>query len=312
MKAWQYCVLLGLTVLLLGAGTLLLQQRAELETWKGRALQAETNASQQAAAQKAWEKTVREDQRLLAARQSAGPSGPSSTAGAKTSPARRDSFGEATKELIEDSLKADAKQWLADASDPAVLRRLNIQARNQTMKHYAAMFTQFNLPSEPTEALMKLLTDKRQAGLDFVVSSIQQGAEDPTKDMDALRGQIIESRTGIENQIHALLGDANYAQYQSYDRNFGQANVMKSLATTLLATPEPLTADQTERMTQLLQANNATRITTPVLDGAREILSPVQMQALQDMRAIQLANSQKRLQPGQVLPTAPAAPARKP
>jgi len=59
----------------------------------------------------------------------------------------------------------------------------------------------------------------------------------------------------------------------------------------------------------VLLDSNANRITTKVVNDSRPFLSPVQLQALQDLRAVQQANSQKRNQPVQVLPNGtPLAP----
>jgi len=144
--------------------------------------------------------------------------------------------------------------------------------------------------------------------MDVAVASYQQG-NDPTQNPDDYRDQVIASHTDIENQIHALLGDANYAQYQDFTRDTGQANVIKGLELALRNTPNPLTPDQAAQIKQVLEDSGATRITAKVVSATKDFLSPAQHQALEDLRAIQQANALKRNQPVQILPTGGSPPA---
>ena len=202
-------------------------------------------------------------------------------------------------------------QYLADANDPAVMRRLNTEARNQTLRRFADLLKQLNLPPDQNEALVKLLTDKRQVALDTAVASFQAG-NDPTQDMDAYRDLMFANRDSIEAQINALLGPTNYAQYQDNLRSVGQNAVVNNLQLTLSGTSEPLTPDQAAQFQQVMQDNSTSRINARVIAASKDFLTPVQMQALQDLRAIQQANAIKRSQPVQVLPTsAPSAPTGK-
>jgi hypothetical protein len=297
---------------LLVAGVRLWQQHQEIETLKVQAQTAATDTSRNTTERAQLEKNLRvaRDEvtalrkELTDAREQANDAAANTAALAK---AAKNSAGGATDPSAVND--ATLKQWLADADDPAVLRRLNLQARNKTMQRYGELFNQLKLTPEQTEQLTKLLTDKRQANMDVAVTSYQHG-EDPTQDMDAYRDRVVAAREGIENQIAALLGDSAYAQYQDYDRSVGQMNVLNNLQLALRATSEPLTAEQADRFKGVLQDNNSTRITAKVIRDAREVLSPIQMQALEDLRAVQQANSQKRNQPMQALPNSPTVPAK--
>jgi len=305
MKAPRNYVILGLVVLLGGTGALLSRQFLATEELKARVFAAENESAQQKAARDALAKKA-----PAAKAPATDPPKESTDAPEGSAPNPADRAREAAN--ADGKITADKlKQWLADANDPAVMRRLNTQARNQTLRRYSALFTQLNLPAEQTEAFTKLLTDKRQAAMDIIVTQLQQG-NDPTKDMDEFRNQLYASRGEIENQVHALLGDAGYAQYQAYDQDFSHQSVLTNLQGSLVGTAEPLTPEQASRMTQLLEQTNAGHITPEVITGAKDFLSPTQLQALQDLRAIFLANAQKRLQPGQILPTAPVTGETKP
>ncbi len=293
-----------LVVLLMGSGVWLWRQHQELEAWKARAQSAEVASARNIAERMALEKTTSDSREQTAALEkkldeahAALIAKPSAEPGVAPSADAKISV-------------ATVKQWLADANDPAVIRRMSTQAHNQTVRRYAPLFTQLNLSAEQTDAFTKLLTDKRQTPMDIVVASLQAGT-DPAANMDGFRSQVIESRAAIENQIQALLGDPAYAQYQAFDQNAAHAGVINNLQTSLLGTAEPLTPDQITRLNQVLQATGATHVTDPVIAGAQQFLSPTQLQALQDLRAIQQANSLKRSQAGQALPTMPPAPATK-
>ena len=306
MKEPRNYLILILCAALLAAGTLLWQQRAEADQWKARVETAEKELAGQTAERAALEKRVREAQDQAATLQSeltaARDAQPSSAAPAPAGK-KRNTMAAEGGQLTPDLLK----QWLADASDPVVLRRLNTQARNQTLRRFGDLFKQLNLTPEQTDGLTKLLTDKRQAGMDVAVASYQQG-NDPTQNPDDYRDQVIASHTDIENQIHALLGDANYAQYQDFTRDTGQTNLIKGLELALRNTPNPLTPDQAALIKQTLEDNGTSRITAKVVADTKDFLSPAQHQALQDLRAIQQANAQKRIQPVQILPTGASPP----
>ena len=310
MKEPRNYLILILCAALLGAGILLRQQGTETDQWKARVWSAEKTVAQQAAERTALEKRLSDAQDRTAALQNelaaARDAQPSATTPDKPAAKKRGALAVEGGQLTPDMLK----QWLADANDPAVMRRLNTQARNQMLRRFGDVFQQLNLTPEQTESFTKLLADKRQAPMDVAVASFQDG-NDPTQNLDAYRAQLAATQTGIEDQIHTLLGDSNYAQYRDYVRDTGQTNVIKDLELALRNSPDPLTPEQAAQFKQVLEDNNTTRITAKVVSTAQEFLSPAQHQALQDLRAIQQANSQKRNQPVQILPTVgnPVAPA---
>jgi FtsZ-binding cell division protein ZapB len=297
-------VLLALGLLAAAAGLWLQQQ--EIVGLRNQVASAQGEVARHAAARDALEKRAREAQdatvalqeELQAQRQAAN------KAAKKTTRASGDATVMSAETL---------KQWLADADDPDVMRRLTLQARGKTQQRYAELFKQLHLTPEQTEQFAKLLTDKRQTSIDVAVASYRRG-EDPTKEPERYRDTLIATREEIEAQISLLLGDAAYTQYQDFDRSVGQSNVLNNLSLALQGTADPLTPDQAARFTAAMQASNSNRISSPVIEAAKEFLSPAQLRALQDLRAMQQANSQKRNQPGQALPTtvAPPPPAPKP
>lgn len=195
--------------------------------------------------------------------------------------------------------------WLADAQDPTVLRRLNEHSRLQINRRYASLFALLNLSPEQKEQLVNLLVDKRQAAVDVASATMLEGS-DPRDDPAGYMDMIATMREDLEKQIHALLGDSGYQSYQNFDRSVAQAQVVTQLSQLLTEAQQPLSAAQTNQLVAVMQANNTGRVSAKVVNDAKAFLSPPQMEALRDLRAIQQANSRKRNTVAPALPTAPA------
>ncbi|HEX3729494.1 MAG TPA: hypothetical protein VHV47_06795 [Opitutaceae bacterium] len=290
MKDLRTPTLVVLAALVAAAGFGLWHQGRELAARAAQLRDAGQQLAQKAAERQVLETRWKEAQAKVQQLEAAGTvprRGPASPANART----------VTSESI--------RQWLADADDPAVLRRLNTQARNQTMRRYAELLKTLNLPAGENEAFIKLLTDKRQAAMDTAVAEYHQG-DDPAANLPAFQQAIWATRGDDENQISQLLGPAPYAQYQSFDRTTGQNNVVTNLQLSLSSTREPLAPSQAADLAELMESEGTGRVTSQVVADAAQILSPAQQQALQDLRAVQLSQSRQRNQPGQALPTGEA------
>lgn len=200
------------------------------------------------------------------------------------------------------------QRWLGEANDPAVMRRLNLQARYQTLRHYGDLLDQLKLEPKSETRLIMLLADKRQSAVDVAVTAFQRG-EDLSQEPDRYREIVAGAKGEIEKQLNTLLGDEKYALYRNYDTSVAQVNVLRNVELSLRGSDEPLTSEQTGRIKETLQASNGTRITARMVDEAKEFLSPLQLQVLQDLRAVQQADEQRRIQRLQValtpLPTDP-------
>jgi hypothetical protein len=184
------------------AGALLWKQQQEIQSLESRLHVADHELKLQQADHTELEKKF-EDAKKQTGTLASGLSGaPQSGKPANSAEGKHDRGGAVSEEMLH--------QYLADANDPAVMRRLNTEARNQILRRFGDLLKQLNLPPDQNEALVKLLTDKRQVALDTAVASFQQG-NDPSQDMDAYRDLMIANRDSIEGQINALLGPTNYA-----------------------------------------------------------------------------------------------------
>lgn len=307
MKSKGPLLILALLALLLAALAWIWKQRQEIALLQELVDEDTRQLAAHATERAKLEKTVKEAQ--ASAAQTTAPAVRPAKAekaalrAAVVTPASGDST-EVTDEL--------AKQWLAEANDPAALRRLNLQARAQVQRRYGDLFQELHLSPDQTEALTKLFIDKRLVAVDMTVSQVQQN-QNPMSDLAGFQDMVGTARTDIEGKIQDLLGEQGYADYRDYDRNFSQNSNLAQIDDALRNSASALTADQRTRLRQLLQDNNAARLNPKMINQAKDFLSSAQIQALQDLRQSQQIASQKRNQPQNLPPigsdAAPAAPA---
>jgi hypothetical protein len=193
-------------------------------------------------------------------------------------------------------------QWLAAANDPKVMQGLAAQARSLTLERYAKFYDQLHLAPAESESLTKLFIDKRQTAMDLAVAMLQSGV-DPRNDLGAFQAQVAAGKTGIEGEIHDLLGDDRYAQYQAYNRDVETANTFIRLDRTIGNTENALTPDQTAKLRQLLNDGGSGQASPAVMAAAQSFLTPTQLQALQGTATAQAAVIQGRIE--EALPPAP-------
>jgi hypothetical protein len=87
---------------------------------------------------------------------------------------------------------------------------------------------------------------------------VQQGL-DPVQNRAEIRRMTADAQTKVDGEIKSLLGDGDYASYQSYQTTLPQRNVVNQLQQSLSYTPSPLTETQAEQLVQILAANPVPR-----------------------------------------------------
>lgn len=201
-----------------------------------------------------------------------------------------------------------ARQWLGAANHPVVMRRLSLQARYETIRQYGNLFDQLKLDPTTEARLTLLLADERQSATDVVVTALQRG-EDLSQDPTRYREIVAAAKNEIQTEIRTLLGDEAYTRYRDFDSAVAQANVLRNFELSLRGSPETLAAEQSAKLRGALQTSDGGRLTAQMLVEAKEYLSPAQWQVLDDLRAVQQADEQRRIQQLQMeltpLPTDP-------
>jgi hypothetical protein len=172
---------------------------------------------------------------------------------------------------------------------------------------YAALFKQLNLTPGQTEQLRLLLAARIQA---MSGAGAALTPQDPSQrvDMATLRQAVANAEAGVNAQIESQFGDAVYAQFQQYQQTFPQRNTVNQLSQMLSGSDAALTDDQANQLVQILVQtevpqgrggpgrvidggiNMHSRISAQTINAATTLLSPPQLQALQQL--------QKQMSPG--------------
>ncbi len=207
-----------------------------------------------------------------------------------------------------DKAAADAKHgrtavglvdgWLAAMNSSEVLRLRSAQIRSKIEGRYAPLFNQLHLTPEQAGKVTELLVAKREAGVDAAVGAVQQDIN-PLDDPKGFDQAVQVSRSEIEDEIKAALGDTAYAQYQQFNAGQNQQAVVNRLQQSLSGTPAPLTGEQAQLFQELLADSQTNHITPDVMDVAKGFLSAPQVAALQQIqqnqqRAQQLRRAQQQ------------------
>jgi chromosome segregation ATPase len=309
MKRWKESAILLLALLSAYVGFACRERQGAIKTLEEQIQQLQAELARQSTQRAELEKRISEAQQQVVTLQNAAATA-SSESTSTPSDAKKLSPPLATVTPLSSDIDKTT-QWLADANNSDVMRRLSTQARNQTLRHYDDFLKELNLSPGENEQLVKLLIEKKQAAIDVAAASFQQG-EDPRNDPATYKAAVVATKEKIEDEIQSLLGDDNYARYINFDRSTGQNNVVSNLSSVLRNTETPLNAGQQELLRQSLQQHETGRITAKVIADSKSFLTPEQILALQDLRAVQQANSDKRNAPTQILPTATTPPDKKP
>src|SRR5580704_6067094 len=118
-------------------------------------------------------------------------------------------------------------------------------------------------------------------------------------------GEVKSTQAGIDQEIESLLGEDEYAQYQSYGQDqhlLRSFAVIDRMQQSLKSGGNMLSEDQKTTLQGLL--NGGGHVSGDVIEQAKLFLTPAQQQALQDIRDTQIANELNRQQEG--LPPVPS------
>jgi hypothetical protein len=192
---------------------------------------------------------------------------------------------------------------------------IGIEAAEQLDSQYAALFKKLsrdlNLRPDQIDQFKSLLVQKQQAVIDAVQAAGGQGPGSHG-DPAALRKAVTEAQALGDEQIKSRLGNAAYLQYRNYEQTLPERNVLNELQQSLSYTQDPLTEEQTEQLIPVIAAtqpkapgsdagvltnsgNAGAVITSEALLQAKNVLSQVQMKALEQLQAAQQARQRLEL-----------------
>jgi hypothetical protein len=148
--------------------------------------------------------------------------------------------------------------WADMASNPEFQKLLAIQMKGRVNQTYGALFKALNLSPDQLAQFQGLLADKQQALMDVMQAAREQGIN-PRTDPDGFKALVGQAVGQVDASIQQSLGDAAFAQYQQYQQELPERNVVNSLQQQLGYSQTPLTEDQANQMIALLDQNQPQR-----------------------------------------------------
>ena len=187
---------------------------------------------------------------------------------------------------------------------------------------YGALFKSLNLTPEQTAQFQNLLAERQMSMLDVLSAARAEGVTG----REQIASLVQQAGSAIDSQIQSLLGPDGYSQYNNYLQTMPQRNQVNQLQTLLVTSGgTPLQDYQTQQLAQILAQNSAagsngqrtgggggggffgamgamgglfaTPVTGPTITStavgqAASVLTPAQLQVLQQMQQQQAAQQQ--------------------
>ena len=147
--------------------------------------------------------------------------------------------------------RPDFRNFAAALNNPEVQKLLAVQQKAGLDGHYAALFKKLNLSPADLEKFKDLLVERQSAVMDVLAATRAEGLNGP-QNRDQIRQLVQDAQGEVDNTIRSTLGDAAYSQYQIYEANVPQRNVVSQLEQRLSYSTTPLTDTQSSQMVQIL------------------------------------------------------------
>lgn len=143
---------------------------------------------------------------------------------------------------------------------PEVQAMLSVQQKAAIEARYSALFKNLNLNAEQTDKLKTLLAERGNTRRDVEEAARAQGIN-PRENPEAYRKLFTDAQNELNAGIKAVIGDAGFAQLQTYEQTLPQRSLVENLQQRLSSTNLPLTSAQAEQLVQILAANSPQRTT---------------------------------------------------
>ena len=209
-------------------------------------------------------------------------------------------------------------RFMAMLDNPEIQKLMTIQQKAALDSRFASLFKSLNLSPADLEKFKSLLVEKQAAVIDARVAARGQGLTGP-ENRDALRQIIANAQAEVDNTIRSTLGEATFAQYQTYEQTQSERNLVNQLQQRLSYSASPLTDTQSNQVVALLAANNSANnqgtnsstptgprnnfsqfrnsggnvpITDAVIASSQSILTSTQLSALTQLQQEQQAQAQ--------------------
>lgn len=208
---------------------------------------------------------------------------------------------------VADTTKATALPDWASSADARKLLAIVLQGEMEAQidGKYGPLFKTLGLSAEQSDQIKALLLEREQAAREaFDAVREQKGLT--LKDAWS-EGVILNAIDPVNSKIQQMLNGTDFADFQQYDQTLGVQNTINKLAELLNANNMPLTPVQAQAVKQFMigletpeQLQNQMRmnsvttldapITTKDIQAAAAILSPAQMDTMNQLRQRSMQN----------------------
>ena len=106
-------------------------------------------------------------------------------------------------------------------NNPQVQQFVDARIGQMVDNSYADLFQQLNLSQADADNLRGLLVQRATAWREVMTNAANQGL-DPATDRDQMRQMMTDAQGQVDNNIHQLLGDANFQTFQTYNAGVQQ------------------------------------------------------------------------------------------
>jgi hypothetical protein len=225
--------------------------------------------------------------------------------------------------------RGDPGRFGAMMANPEVQKLMAIQQKAALDSRYASLFKQMQLAPADLDKFKSLLVEKQSAVMDVVSAARAQGLSGPDS-REQIQQLVQNAQAEVDANIRSTLGDAAFAQYQTYEATMPERTVVTQLEQRLSYSSTPLTDAQSAQLVQILAqtappggnsgtttgggglgrllggatgggpagifGGGGTPITNEAITSAQGILSAQQLAALQSLQQEQQTSAQLRQQ----------------
>jgi hypothetical protein len=202
--------------------------------------------------------------------------------------------------------------------NPQMQEMVRSQQEGMLKVQFGSLFERLNLAPEVLETFKKLLVDKQMAAVDMGLAMMGGGMSD--EEMTTAMADIEEAHKELDEVILDLVGQEAFDLYKGYEETVGQRMQVSSLRTALADTPNPITTELEDRLVNIMVeeqegfdftrnladqdssftpdkltdemidtfVDEQNRLNTQILDRARAILTPEQLEQFGDVMEQQL------------------------
>ena len=169
------------------------------------------------------------------------------------------------------------------------LQRLYVQQQTIRLRaRYGPFYKSAGLTPAQIEQFEKVMTVYAQASIDVPTVAVAQGLQKNDPAVATLMRQALDQKT---QDLRAVLGGASYDELQQFERTRSMRDIATSLASELYYTDSPLTADQADQLTQIVDASRGSHKGPVNWDfivaqaQTKAVLTPPQLAVLAEKKA---------------------------